>query len=950
MNIDPSKAKSRISRNKSRGVTAKETAARKVNSKQVDEAEFSKIYSAYEQALHESNLLDYDDLLIRCCDLLRGNPRCVAHVEAVLVDEFQDTNIVQFELMTLFAQAKKKITIVGDPDQSIYGFRSAEIKNLKRMRRVYPDTVVINLEDNYRSAASILAAAEDVILQDDTRPDKRLRATHVHGSVPVLRKLPSAAEEGLWIASEIERAIALTGGMLEFADFAILIRTMSLSRQIESALGKAGIPYRMVGGHRFFDREEIKLLLDYLRVLSHPENTDAVIRVINVPSRKVGDDTVKKLVLDAQAKSLPLYTFLRKLARGEAIASKNISGPTMRGIECFVGLIESGRKVLIDDCANDVNSPVVMLEFVIKKLGLKDWFEMHYQKDDEARWANVQELLAQAMDTSGFVVEDDIGPADVDLPENAAEVVMQHIGKASLTSFLANIALATEVTASADEQGQDQNNKVIISTIHASKGLEWPCVFIPSIYLGIMPHSRSEDHDEERRLLYVAMTRAKALLSLSYPRADSMGKTEDTVLSPFITPKMIEQRFRDKAPTYNDCTVGGIAGILGRSTPSQEDIYQRAEKLTSIRDDRWTTRGYAIVDGDTTTCQGWTAMPRTKPVVVGSISDAPLAGFQSAATYTMNNPQALTMPPREKSNVQRQTLKRENSQLPKQDNKRTKKATAPRAGGSITAFFTRQSTTTSIEDEAEPPLPPLPQRSSIYTSHALETSEYRADGPKIPAELSAHRLKPRVLLPDPRSIVNRAKSHIDAEDIQKPSSPSQPKKRYAWLSSSPPRPEASDVVAEPVHSVSRSLVSTKRARGALQKSLSNRYTYGSLNGNHSTRLLVDGGSEAEEQDVAEMGEALDLTVEKRIDEECDSFSSKPKLAPVSTTTTQIGLKSFAPASVAIKTSILPNTTMNMLRNQGKGLTTASPGAGSTARRTLGVRRSAMNGWEARMKR
>jgi DNA helicase-2/ATP-dependent DNA helicase PcrA len=247
-NIDPKVARSRISGLKAR--TSDENKGRDTNksgAKTVDAQEFEKCYEEYEAALKRSNLLDYDDLLLRCVDLLREHPSCVSNIEAVLIDEFQDTNLVQFDLMRLFATHRRRVTIVGDPDQSIYGFRAAEIKNYKRMLRQYPDTVTIALEENYRSSGAILLTALSVIEQDSSRVKKSLLPTHTVGTRPVLRRLAGAHKEAEWIITEILRIRGMTGDLLDLNDIAILLRSAALSRLIESALGKAGIAYRMVG-------------------------------------------------------------------------------------------------------------------------------------------------------------------------------------------------------------------------------------------------------------------------------------------------------------------------------------------------------------------------------------------------------------------------------------------------------------------------------------------------------------------------------------------------------------------------------------------------------------------------------------------------------------------------------------------------------------------------------
>lgn len=246
-NIDPKVTRGRISARKARGGENAEKVTNKSGAKSAEIQEFEICYQEYEDALKLANMLDYDDLLLRCVELLRDHPSCVSNVEAVLIDEFQDTNLVQFDLMRLFAAERKRITIVGDPDQSIYGFRAAEIKNYKRMLRQYPETVTIALEENYRSSGAILLAALDVIEQDSDRVAKSLMPTHTVGTRPVLRKLAGAYKEAEWIVMEIQRCVGMTGNMLDLNDFAILLRSAALSRLIETALGKAGIAYRMVG-------------------------------------------------------------------------------------------------------------------------------------------------------------------------------------------------------------------------------------------------------------------------------------------------------------------------------------------------------------------------------------------------------------------------------------------------------------------------------------------------------------------------------------------------------------------------------------------------------------------------------------------------------------------------------------------------------------------------------
>ncbi|EAA60005.1 hypothetical protein AN3797.2 [Aspergillus nidulans FGSC A4] len=587
LGIQPNTARARISHQKAHGVSPDDVAAKQNKiSKLLEHREFVQVYREYESELATSNLLDYDDLLLRCAELLRKHPKCVSNVQVVLVDEFQDTNQIQYDLMNLLASWNRRITVVGDPDQSIYGFRSAEIENLKRMQRLYRNTEVVLLEDNYRSSGSILKSAQDVIEQDLSRPAKKLQPTHTFGTLPVLRKLPSAEDEAQWLVLEIKRCIVLTGKLLKYSDFAILLRSASLSRQIESAMGKHGVPYRMVGGQRFFDRVEVKLLLDYLRVISHPENSEALLRIINVPSRKIGEETVKMLLNGAEKAGKPLWDYIKDVAQGRRSTEKAMSKPTNQGLSSLVGLIEYSREKL-RQCV-DRSAPRRLLEIVMKRLSFREFITATYGSNDENRWANVEELMSQADDATAA----DESEQDENLPEIAGLTQQEsHPGEEALSRFLANVALSTEVQPKEETEGEDQaQEKVTISTIHAAKGLEWPVVFIPAAYEGIIPHSRAEDSDEERRLLYVAMTRAQALLYLSYPLRQARENAETNVTS-FLPQELITSRLRPVGPKLDEKVVYGIADILRRERPSAVAMLEGLDSLPSVYDDQWTEDG-----------------------------------------------------------------------------------------------------------------------------------------------------------------------------------------------------------------------------------------------------------------------------------------------------------------------------------------------------------------------
>ncbi|KAL8877584.1 MAG: hypothetical protein Q9198_004425 [Flavoplaca austrocitrina] len=589
--LDPRVAQSRISSCKSKGINVAKLSDDALKKKKVDQQEFAQVFESYEDQLDQGNLLDYDDLLLRCCDLLRQHPLCVSNVEAVLIDEFQDTNVVQFDLMRLFAVQRKRVTTVGDPDQSIYGWRSAEIKNLARMQTQYPETLVIHLQDNYRSSGAILLAAQELIQQDESRPSKPLLPTHGPGTLPVLRRLPSSDAEASWIVTEIIRMIGMTGGMLKHPDIAILLRSAALSRQIESAMGKAGIPYRMVGGQRFFDRVEIKILLDYLRVASQPTNNDAVARVVNIPARGVGTTTIKALLEEAETKKVTLWSLILDAVRGNIKTSTKINKPAEQGLGTFVQIILTAKQKLKDQ-VNPL-SPQSLLRYIIKRLNFQDYIKRTYDIDSDGRWANVEELISQAGE---FLISSNSNPENLEAINDTSLPTIEGIaqsdgdvGEKMLSTFLANVALATELQKDEGEEDGHGQAQVTISTIHAAKGLEWPVVFVPAAYEGSIPHSRAEDTDEERRLLYVAMTRAQALLYVSCPTRNSRG--EESTLSQFLNPKTLGHYLVNVGPQIHTEFVNDVARILKRPCPSESKMLQGSLTLKSREDDLWPLDG-----------------------------------------------------------------------------------------------------------------------------------------------------------------------------------------------------------------------------------------------------------------------------------------------------------------------------------------------------------------------
>ncbi|KAF7554390.1 hypothetical protein G7046_g6843 [Stylonectria norvegica] len=781
LGIEPSYAKSWISKKKSKGPAA---AASQKSKKQTENQTLETCYQEYQAQLTRSNLLDYDDLLVKCVELLREHPACVSNVQAVLIDEYQDTNGIQYELMRLFAQAQHRITIVGDPDQSIYGWRSAEIRNLYRLLRDYPDTDEVSLEENYRSSQAILNVSLNVIQQDKKRYQKVLLPVHSKGARPVLRTLRSSAAEGEWIVSEVRRAISMFGGMLQYNDVAILLRSAALSRHTEAALGKAGVAYRMVGGHKFYDRKEIKVLLDYLRVVFHPDNNDALARIINVPRRGIGEATIKSLLEEAEQSGMSLWTLLWKHCRGSRRATTNIRNKMEQKLNTELIRIISNLREKASELSP--GSPLTLVDLIgqlTSQLNFKRHLEEEYSEDHETRWANVQEFVNLASD---FVR--DFGASEEDaLPEieNLEQVKENDV----LGRFLANVSLASD--AQKGDKSVDQKSLVTISTIHAAKGLEWPIVFVPSVYTGSIPHSRSEDEDEERRLLYVAMTRAKALLYLSCPLYGSQGTGNKVELSPFVEP-FAATAFAKKGPSFDRDVIQSAAKILGREAPSEATVFSKLPPMFSPEDDLFPESPFDPKESNGVGGDSGQSYPRAPKRQRSSYSNdsygdaeerpwkreyettmeqaagftAPsLPGFVSAGAHKVALDVAATKAPQPKAGLRKATTRRGADQK------------------SLLNFVTKGSKPTEVPLENQPGMDSLSharyQRTISRFARKIPTTLSSCDQlkPAIAPELSNHKLttgKPSNLPKFPK-----------VED-------GGPKKPYACFSSSPPHPPPDD--------------------------------------------------------------------------------------------------------------------------------------------------------------
>ncbi|KIR55344.1 DNA helicase II/ATP-dependent DNA helicase PcrA [Cryptococcus gattii Ru294] len=389
---------SEISKAKAKGEPPEAMAIRATQSKNASTntlAVIADLYEEYQLALAEANSLDFDDLLLYALRLFKEAPRVVEDIRHILVDEFQDTNTTQYELLKRFAKAHKGVSVVGDPDQAIYGWRSAEIENLNKMTKDFPGVEAIYLEENYRSTGSILDAAHAIVSQDRQRIQKSLFTSHPKSTPVTLKVFGTPVIEASFISTEIKRLIAYSGGLLGYNDFAILLRYNALSRVIESSLQKDSIPNRIVGGHKFFERMEIKDLLAYLQLADNPGfnlNSDsstqpAFVRVVNVPKRSIGDKTLTDILSTAKSMKISPMELCERVTDGEAIPT-NIKPGVKKSLANFVGVIRKLRRA-----AERGTSVADLIKMIIEKVNYEEYLRTS-QPDWDSRWENVKELVS----------------------------------------------------------------------------------------------------------------------------------------------------------------------------------------------------------------------------------------------------------------------------------------------------------------------------------------------------------------------------------------------------------------------------------------------------------------------------------------------------------------------------------------------------------------------------
>ncbi|MBC6695418.1 DNA helicase PcrA [Terrisporobacter mayombei] len=474
-----------------------------LNEGDIAKTKIGEVYALYQDRLKRNSALDFDDLIMKTVELFKEHPEVLDYYRNkfryIMVDEYQDTSKAQYELIKLLAKQHQNICVVGDDDQSIYGWRGADIRNILEFERDYDNVRIVKLEQNYRSTQVILDAANHVISNNIERKRKKLWSEQKEGQLIKIQLAENEIEEGDFISNTISYMRRYEGR--EYKDFAVLYRANAQARSVEDSLNRNGIPYNIYGGIKFYERKEIKDIIAYLRVLQNPQDDISLKRIINVPRRGIGLRTIEKIEDRASLKEESLYSVLIDIEDNSDISRK-----ARASISEFVDLMSTLRSF------TDVYSVSQIIEKVLDVTGYIDELEKEKNGEGEDRIENLKEFISVALEF-----------------ESANE-------DKSLESFLTNVALSAEPS-----NEEEEVDRVSLMTIHSSKGLEFPVVFLAGMEEKIFPIARAissmndSEIEEERRLCYVGITRAKEELFLTLTRKRTLyGRTNPSIASRFI--------------------------------------------------------------------------------------------------------------------------------------------------------------------------------------------------------------------------------------------------------------------------------------------------------------------------------------------------------------------------------------------------------------------------------
>jgi DNA helicase-2/ATP-dependent DNA helicase PcrA len=459
------------------------------------------VYGSYERELHRMNAMDFDDLLVRTVNVLELFPEVRrTYQEAfrqILVDEYQDTNQVQYRWLELLAGERRNLTVVGDPDQSIYGFRGADITNILDFEKQFPDATVVKLEQNYRSTQTILDAANAVIDNNRGRKEKALWSEIGPGDPIHVRELDDEHAEARFVVGEVQK---LVDEGTSRGEIAVFYRTNAQSRVLEDTLVRSEVGYQVIGGTKFYERAEIKDAIAYLTALVNPQDAGAFTRVVNSPRRGIGTTSVSRLLAFANTSGLSIWD-----AAKQAGTVPGLGAAAVKAIGRFMDTMQSLR-----ERAADGSSTALLLRDVLEQSGYLDALRAERTIEAQGRIENLEELV-----------------------NVAAEYDQATSAEPSLAEFLQQVALVADADGRSDDEGL-----VTLMTLHNAKGLEYPIVFLLGLEDGVFPHSRALDEggvEEERRLCYVGITRAQRDLYITYARSRTVfGAHSYTVPSRFL--------------------------------------------------------------------------------------------------------------------------------------------------------------------------------------------------------------------------------------------------------------------------------------------------------------------------------------------------------------------------------------------------------------------------------
>ena len=495
----------------------------------------AQVYREYQQALKQNNALDFDDLIMKTVELFKLDKEVLASYQDrfryIMVDEYQDTNTAQFELIRLLALKYQNLCVVGDDDQSIYKFRGANIYNILNFEHHFPDATVIKLEQNYRSTQNILDAANAVIANNQGRKEKRLWTDNGAGDKITFEQLDTAAEEADFVARDIARRVRK--GEYQYKDCAILYRTNAQSRLFEERFITANIPYKIFGGVNFYARKEVKDLLAYLKTIDNGQDDLAVRRIINIPKRGIGAASINKVALYAQEQEISFYD---ALCVAEQVPGLGKAAAKIRPFVLFIQSMKAKAKLL---------SVADLLQEVIETTGYVRELEAEGTDEAEARIENIDELISKAVDYA----EGEEAP--------------------TLNGFLENVALVADI-----DSFDENSDYVVLMTLHSAKGLEFPNVYLAGLEDGLFPSYMSITSDnsqaeieEERRLAYVGITRAKKNLTITSARVRMVrGQTQYGKVSRFV---------REIPP---ELLSGKIYESKTKEEPIEQSTFQKARK------------------------------------------------------------------------------------------------------------------------------------------------------------------------------------------------------------------------------------------------------------------------------------------------------------------------------------------------------------------------------------